>query len=206
MKALEKDRTRRYETASGFARDIGRFLAGDPVEAGPPSATYRLRKLARKHRSGAGDDDGLRGTLAAGRRDQHLPWRFRPPAPRPRRAGRPRRPKPSETEPSRPNRPRGPRKPRPRSLRSRRGSPSPRPRLCWSFSKPRYSRRRGPRTRKGAWASGRRSAGRSTRPRRGSRNPLPASLPWRRRSTTRWGRATCTWATRHWRSATTNRR
>ena len=51
MKALEKDRTRRYETASGFARDIGRFLAGDPVEAGPPSATYKLRKLARKHRA-----------------------------------------------------------------------------------------------------------------------------------------------------------
>jgi len=51
MKALEKDRTRRYETASGFARDIERFLAGDPVEAGPPSATYKLRKLARKHRA-----------------------------------------------------------------------------------------------------------------------------------------------------------
>jgi serine/threonine protein kinase/tetratricopeptide (TPR) repeat protein len=51
MKSLEKDRTRRYETASGFARDIERFLAGDPVEACPPSATYRLRKFARKHRA-----------------------------------------------------------------------------------------------------------------------------------------------------------
>jgi hypothetical protein len=51
MKALEKDRTRRYETANGFARDLERFLAGDPVEAGPPSATYRLRKFARKHRA-----------------------------------------------------------------------------------------------------------------------------------------------------------
>ncbi len=51
MKALDKDRTRRYETASAFARDIGRFLTGDPVEAGPPSATYKLRKLARKHRT-----------------------------------------------------------------------------------------------------------------------------------------------------------
>ncbi len=50
MKAIEKDRTRRYETANGFARDIERYLAGDPVEAGPPSATYRLRKYARKHR------------------------------------------------------------------------------------------------------------------------------------------------------------
>ena len=52
MKALEKDRTRRYESASGFARDIERHLEGDPVEAGPPSTVYRLRKLARKHRAG----------------------------------------------------------------------------------------------------------------------------------------------------------
>jgi len=50
MKALEKDRTRRYETANGFARDIQRYLDGDPVEAGPPSAAYWLRKFARKHR------------------------------------------------------------------------------------------------------------------------------------------------------------
>ncbi len=50
MKALEKDRRRRYETASGFARDLERYLVGDPVEAGPPSAAYRLRKFARKHR------------------------------------------------------------------------------------------------------------------------------------------------------------
>jgi serine/threonine protein kinase/tetratricopeptide (TPR) repeat protein len=50
MKALEKDRTRRYETANGFARDLQRYLADEPVEAGPPSAAYRLRKLAGKHR------------------------------------------------------------------------------------------------------------------------------------------------------------
>jgi eukaryotic-like serine/threonine-protein kinase len=50
MKALEKDRTRRYDTANGLARDIQRYLDGDPVEAGPQSATYRLRKFARKHR------------------------------------------------------------------------------------------------------------------------------------------------------------
>ncbi len=41
---------RRYETASALARDIQRYLAGDPVEAGPPSTTYRLRKFARKYR------------------------------------------------------------------------------------------------------------------------------------------------------------
>ena len=45
MKALEKDRARRYEGASGLARDIERYLAGDPVEAGPPSAAYRMHKL-----------------------------------------------------------------------------------------------------------------------------------------------------------------
>jgi serine/threonine protein kinase/tetratricopeptide (TPR) repeat protein len=49
MKCLEKDRTRRYETASGLARDVERYLGDEPVEAGPPSAGYRLRKLARKH-------------------------------------------------------------------------------------------------------------------------------------------------------------
>ena len=50
MKALEKDRTRRYETANGLAADIGRYLAGEPVQAVPPSAGYKLRKFARKHR------------------------------------------------------------------------------------------------------------------------------------------------------------
>jgi serine/threonine protein kinase len=51
MKALDKDRTRRYETANGLARDIRRYLDGDPVEAGPPSTAYKLSKLARKHRA-----------------------------------------------------------------------------------------------------------------------------------------------------------
>jgi non-specific serine/threonine protein kinase/serine/threonine-protein kinase len=49
MKALEKDRGRRYETANALARDLERYLAGEPVEAAPPSATYRLGKFARKH-------------------------------------------------------------------------------------------------------------------------------------------------------------
>src|SRR5262249_54492801 len=43
MKALEKEPARRYGTADGLARDIRRHLEGDPVEAGPPSALYRLR-------------------------------------------------------------------------------------------------------------------------------------------------------------------
>ncbi len=50
MKALEKDRRRRYETASGLAADVRRFLAEEPVEARPPSAVYRFRKFARRHR------------------------------------------------------------------------------------------------------------------------------------------------------------
>ena len=52
MKALEKDRSRRYETANGFARDIQRHLDGDAVEACPPSTAYRFQKFARKHRAG----------------------------------------------------------------------------------------------------------------------------------------------------------
>jgi serine/threonine protein kinase len=51
LKALEKDRTRRYETANGLAMDLQRHLEGEPVLAAPPTATYRLRKFARKHRA-----------------------------------------------------------------------------------------------------------------------------------------------------------
>src|SRR5262249_28257387 len=50
MKALEKDRNRRYETANGFAMDVQRYLADEPVLACPPSAWYRFRKLARRNR------------------------------------------------------------------------------------------------------------------------------------------------------------
>ncbi|HXY37297.1 MAG TPA: serine/threonine-protein kinase, partial [Planctomycetaceae bacterium] len=49
MKALEKDRTRRYETANAFAADVLRYLNDEPVEASPPSAAYRIRKFAKKH-------------------------------------------------------------------------------------------------------------------------------------------------------------
>ncbi|HKB01261.1 MAG TPA: serine/threonine-protein kinase, partial [Gemmataceae bacterium] len=50
MKCLEKDRTRRYETASALARDIERYLTDEPVEARPPSAGYKLRKFARRNK------------------------------------------------------------------------------------------------------------------------------------------------------------
>ena len=49
MKALEKDRNRRYETATGLARDIQRYLHDEPVQACPPSAMYRFRKFAARH-------------------------------------------------------------------------------------------------------------------------------------------------------------
>jgi serine/threonine protein kinase/tetratricopeptide (TPR) repeat protein len=52
LKALAKERDRRYETASGFARDVERFLNHEPVSAGPPSAAYRLRKFARRNKGG----------------------------------------------------------------------------------------------------------------------------------------------------------
>src|SRR4029453_1109831 len=45
MKALEKDRTRRFESASGFALDIQRFLKNEPVEARPPSMLYLFQKF-----------------------------------------------------------------------------------------------------------------------------------------------------------------
>jgi WD40 repeat protein/tetratricopeptide (TPR) repeat protein len=50
MKALEKDRTRRYETANALSGDIQRYLADEVVEARPPSVGYRLRKFARRHK------------------------------------------------------------------------------------------------------------------------------------------------------------
>ncbi len=50
MKCLEKDRQRRYETTSGLARDIERYLRDDPVEACPPSLGYRFRKYARRNK------------------------------------------------------------------------------------------------------------------------------------------------------------
>jgi tetratricopeptide (TPR) repeat protein len=51
MKCLEKDRTRRYETANGLAADIRRHLDDEPVTAGAPSAAYRLRKFVKRHRA-----------------------------------------------------------------------------------------------------------------------------------------------------------
>ncbi len=51
MKAIEKDRTRRYETANGLAADLKRFLADEPVSATPPSVGYQFRKFARRNKA-----------------------------------------------------------------------------------------------------------------------------------------------------------
>ncbi len=50
MKAIDKDRGRRYETAAAVAADLERFLREEPIEARPPSALYRFHKLTRRHR------------------------------------------------------------------------------------------------------------------------------------------------------------
>jgi WD40 repeat protein/serine/threonine protein kinase len=50
MRAIEKDRTRRYQSASEFAADIERYLSDEPIQASPPSTAYRLLKFVRRHR------------------------------------------------------------------------------------------------------------------------------------------------------------
>ncbi len=60
MKAIEKDRTRRYQNASDLAADVRRYLGNEPVLAGPPRPLYKLRKFVRRHRVGV-----LAGLLVA---------------------------------------------------------------------------------------------------------------------------------------------
>ena len=66
MRCLEKDRNRRYDTANGLARDIERYLAGEPVEAHPPSVGYRLRKFARRNRAALATAAAVAVALVAG--------------------------------------------------------------------------------------------------------------------------------------------
>jgi WD40 repeat protein/serine/threonine protein kinase len=66
MKALEKDRNRRYESANGLARDVERYLHDEPVEACPPTAGYKLRKFARKHKAGLATAVGFAVLLLLG--------------------------------------------------------------------------------------------------------------------------------------------
>ncbi|MGI9455402.1 MAG: protein kinase domain-containing protein [Aeoliella sp.] len=66
MRALEKNRNRRYETANGLALDVRRHLSNEPVVARPPSAMYRLSKLARRNKAAVAAMAGIIGALAAG--------------------------------------------------------------------------------------------------------------------------------------------
>ncbi len=66
MRALEKDRSRRYESASGFAADIERFLHNEPVTARPPSVRYRFGKFVRKNRIGVTAAGLVLASLIAG--------------------------------------------------------------------------------------------------------------------------------------------
>ncbi len=54
MKALDKERTRRYDTVTGFATDVRRHLRDEPVAAGPPTVGYRAGKFVRRHRAAVG--------------------------------------------------------------------------------------------------------------------------------------------------------
>jgi tetratricopeptide (TPR) repeat protein len=66
MKALEKDRRRRYEAANDLARDVQRHLEHQPVLAGPPGAFYRTRKFVRRHRVGVALAGSITGALIIG--------------------------------------------------------------------------------------------------------------------------------------------
>jgi WD40 repeat protein/serine/threonine protein kinase len=66
MKCLEKDRTRRYPTANGLARDVERYLRDESVEACPPSASYRLGKFARRHRAALAAASAFAALLVVG--------------------------------------------------------------------------------------------------------------------------------------------
>ncbi len=66
MKALEKDRARRYETASGLALDVRRYLDGEAVIAAPPGAVYRAKKFLARHRGAVGAGVAVAAALLMG--------------------------------------------------------------------------------------------------------------------------------------------
>jgi WD40 repeat protein/serine/threonine protein kinase len=66
MKCLEKDRSHRYDSASGLARDLERFLTDEPVEACPPSAAYRVSKFVRKYKTALAIVAGFAALLVVG--------------------------------------------------------------------------------------------------------------------------------------------
>ena len=99
MKALEKDRRRRYETANDFAADVMRYLTDRPVEACPPSAWYRLGKFARRNRAALATAAVVALALAAGTAVSLWQARWRASRPPSRGCGPPSRGKLSTTWP-----------------------------------------------------------------------------------------------------------
>jgi serine/threonine protein kinase/Flp pilus assembly protein TadD len=79
MKALEKDRNRRYETANGFSMDVQRYLADEPVEACPPSSWYRFKKFVRRNKGSvaAAGVLGLAALIAVGAVAASIGWNAR---------------------------------------------------------------------------------------------------------------------------------
>jgi serine/threonine protein kinase len=66
MRCLEKDRTRRYESANDLARDIQRHFDSEPVAARPPNGAYRMRKFIRRHKFGFAATTAIAASLVAG--------------------------------------------------------------------------------------------------------------------------------------------
>jgi serine/threonine protein kinase len=66
MKALDKDRNRRYSTAGALAQDVFRYLVHEPVEARPPSAWYRLAKFSRRNKVAISTASMVAGALVVG--------------------------------------------------------------------------------------------------------------------------------------------
>ena len=71
MKALEKERTRRYESVGAFARDIECYLNSEPVSAAAPSVIYQFRKFARRHRAAMMMTAALAAALVIGTVVEH---------------------------------------------------------------------------------------------------------------------------------------
>ncbi|NOT00926.1 MAG: protein kinase [Phycisphaerales bacterium] len=75
MKALDKDRARRYETPNQLADDVRRHLSGEPIIAAPPNAVYRLRKFVRKHKTGVVAASAVAAALLLGIAGTTWQWR-----------------------------------------------------------------------------------------------------------------------------------
>ena len=149
MKALEKERSRRYETANGLARDLQRYLADEMVEARPTSTTYRLRKFFRRNKGLVRTVSAVFVLLVAG--IVGTSWgMLRRIGPGERRRSRVLRKRPNASAPSKLLPRRRKRRRRRRSARRKRGR-------FWTLSKKRSSGRLG-RRRKAAWALKLRSA------------------------------------------------